>query len=762
VAAMVLAVAAGCGGSSGPTGDSDGDRDNGNKGGVPVEQEVIVNSDSPTGISRLQAVNVSVPFSRGQSKPKDLEKMGVDGRKTAWRVLQSWGDGSVRVAQAQFVDTFEGGQSRRYKIVKETSAALDPFAPHPWIARQKGKFTVMPEVVDDDGVSYYGLITGEGTLLHSSYFSRTRFWRLYLYNLNPNAGIKRDFLAARVYMTEFADMPFVATDLVVGNDYLGADDPKGSKDKNLYPLDAVSFKEIKIHVAAPYTEIRMRERHGIQSGVWNASAGSKTFVALQNTHLDDGQTKLWSILSYLEDPAAPKVDRDAWKLTWQEEVDRPLRPMADRKSWQGSEALGINGGPTTGPANAWDLAERDWNSWKGANHFGPVADWGDAKATATTGTPRNHPLSPELARCIQGENPHLLEVMEGQATQQALRQYHLWGLRVQATDDIYLWFALWFGITGDKKLSEETLGRYAIRRSDYAYDPYKPWRRNVPSSPGHGWNAYDPEHSSVDILFDYYTMTGSFWARDELAILGEWIKGVMRFQKYNSSGVQTARAEGWVMQSWLQCWLATGDDSIKDYALRRITEVVDKGRNKTHPSRCVNWQWNYPGTGYPNDTAFYMPWQHAAVIYGYLAAHRFWDSQVALQIAEDVVRTADYASVVNFTDPVTKKFHAFDMRYYVPAILTGNYQNQQYNNFMTPPNFFDNDPQIGPHLGGGTAVFLVSGMYLVADWTKDNALRGRAFFLGDKLLGEVSPERTNFLNKWASVIPDHLVPGVRK
>ena len=66
-------------------------------------------------------------------------------------------------------------------------------------------------------------------------------------------------------------------------------------------------------------------------------------------------------------------------------------------------------------------------------------------------------------------------------------------------------------------------------------------------------------------------MSGDAWAKDELRHMGECLKGLMRLATYNTRWIQSVRAEGWVMQGFVQVYQATQDASLKAYAIRRRT-----------------------------------------------------------------------------------------------------------------------------------------------------------------------------------------------
>lgn len=722
-----------------------------------ADSSFLVRNDAT--IDRTELVQAAVPF--GPSQVIDLASVGVIGHETSWRVLQRWPDGSVKIGLAQFVDNFKGGVQQTYRVTAQAKGEKGSFEPHPWTAARKSGFAMIPKVIDDDGVPYYGIISGPGEVVSETKRVRTRRWRTYFYNSNTSLGIKRDFLAARFYITDYRDMPFMSIKLVVGNDYQGADDPTGD-DRNLRPLGAVSFQKVEAHVIGGLSKLRHRTRHGVANPVYAPHTTAEVWTLLENTHMDDGATKMWDFEILLEDPAASSTERNQWRAVWSERVERTLRPLATFETWQKTDALGLCGGPSARAEKAYVWAEQEWTSWKNkTSNFGPFEHWGDPKNTHTTGTPRNQPVTEELGRAVQAENAHMLEILEGKVTQQACRQYHLWGLEVPQDRDIYLWFGLGFRLNGGTQTyTRDHLGRYKFHAENYIHDPYKNWRRNIVAK-GHGWNAFDPEHASMDLLFDHYTVTGDAWTLDEIEMLGQYTRGIWRFTDYYSSKPTSTRAEGWVLQLLVGAYVATGNEDFKSDVLRRVTEICDVHRHKEHPSKAMFYDANYPSTKYPGNHKFLVPWQSSAIAIGFTSAFRFCGSKLALEIAEDAIRTAEYAVVRDFTHPVNKTFHAWDMRYYVPIQFTGSYKGKDYVDFMTPKDFFDSDPAIGVLLGGGVPEFWRSAAYLVARYTGDPELRDIALEIGDRTLGEISADGSNWWNKWAMAIPSELLPSVR-
>jgi hypothetical protein len=139
-----------------------------------------------------------------------------------------------------------------------------------------------------------------------------------------------------------------------------------------------------------------------------------------------------------------------------------------------------------------------------------------------------------------------------------------------------------------------------------------------------------------------------------------------------------------------------------------------------------------------------MPWQHGAVLYGYLGAYRSFNEPLLLQIAGDVVDTVAYSWLTNVQ---TQEFGFVPagLRYYVPAT---------YNGVEIPPYYWD-APPIGIHLGGsplgGAHTFLTGGLHHLAALTTSSNLRNRALFYGEWLLGQI-PDYQRW-NKWVYCLP---------
>ncbi len=706
---------------------SDAGTGGGDGGTLPLALDFKVTNAAAT--SRTETIRVSIPFPKALLPPAELSTVGVSGKPTAWLPLQLWADGSVKVAQAQFTDELLAGQTKTYSVVR--AAALSaPFASHPWVAQAMASLEFGAEVRDTFQVPYRAIVSGPGAVLQSTSLVRVSRHRAYHQPVAGQNGIGRDYLTSTFYVTEFRDAPLVIVDWLLGNDYLGRDATSPpTTDPNLTPLGAADVRGAWFLTRGATASHPYRKATEAISDLEAMTGGYSGFRVMTDTFLGDAQTRRYQFIVRLESGTGSAAELERWRQTATAMSTAPMFALASQAAWETTGAAGLVGGPIIGPSDAEARAAAELASWSGTtSHFGTWGSRGDALVTETTGTPRNHPLSPELAHAIQGHHPPLLLKLEQMAWAQAMRPYHLYGLEVGAEERIILWDGIpMLAVPGEK------LGRLRLRDQD----PYPQYRTLSAGQPrAHGWGHFDHEHWSTDLLFDYWTVSGDAWAKEELRQLGESLKGLMRLEYYYTASLQAARAEGWTMQGFAQCYQATRDPALKAYAMRRVNEIVDVQRRKTHPSKAMTFQGDYPSTGYPAGHQFFMPWQHGAVLYGYLGAHEAFGEPKLLEIASDVAQTVEYSWVTNYASPTFGQV-ANGLRYYVPAA---------HNGTPVPANYWDSLPQ-GVRFGdsplGGAHGFLIGGLHLLAERTADPVVRQRALQYGGLLRGPVAS-----LDRW--------------
>ena len=739
--ALGLLAACGAGGGA-PAGGGSGGGDPGNGGGPggpgaegnPLAIALGFSVQNGSSTDRTETIRASVPFPKGGYA--STANLIVSGHQTSWQSMQFWSDGTLKMAQAQFTDTLAAGETKQYSVARDETAMSGPFTRNEWVNQAGAGLQLGAEVRDTFSVDYRSVVTGAGEIVQETPLLQTQRWRTYHTALSA-PGIGRDYLSSTFYVTEFRDMPFAIVDWVLGNDYLGTDNvPPGNTDPNLEPLGAVDVKRARflckgMSGAQPY----LPGKNAI-GGETSHADGFTAFQVMQDTFIGDAQTRRYRFLLRFEPAGADPLAIARWRETADAMLDRPLFPLASHQTWQDTKAAGLLGGPIAGPADANVRADGDFSSWNDGSHFGTWASHGEIKNTHTTGTPRNHPLSPELAHAIQGQHHRLLQRLEQMAWMQAARPYHLWSLTVGAEQRLLLWGGL------PHYVSHESLGRDSLSSPD----PYAAYRGNSVGQPkAHGWYGYDHEHFSADLLFDYWCISGDAWAKEELRQIGESLKATMRLRDYATANVQAVRAEGWCMQAFAQVYQATQDVAIKEYAMRRVNEVVEVGRNTAHASKAMKFQNNYPSTTFPLNHEFFMPWQHGAMLYGFLGAYKSFNEPLLLTIAEDAIPMLDYSWVTNWNDP-TLGFVANGLRYYVPV---------DYNGTSIPANYWDNTPGIGVRFGssalGGVHTFLIGGVFHLAELTDDPAIRASAETYGNHLFGTLT--ENGRWNKWEYCVP---------
>jgi len=704
---------------------------------LPVALDCTVANGSD--VTRVETLRASIPFPRSSYQPADLQSMSIDGHETAWMPMQTWPDGSVKIAQAQFTDVLQSGESKQYTVSREQPALRGSFVRNRWVDARADSFEIGAEVRDTFHVPYRSFAIGSGEVLQTSPLVETRRYRTYHESLS-GGGIGRDYLSSTYYVTEFRDMPFILVDWVLGNDYLGADDAGGSSDPNLYALGDADVRGAYFLVkgGAECIPYRADREHIEQAGTM--TGGFDGYRVMHDTYLGDAQSRRYRFLVRFDPSDRDQLGQSPWQETANAMIDRPMYAIATQRTWQETAAAGLVGGPIDGPVDAVDRAIAEYDDWSAAGWFGTWGSHGDAVATGSTGADRNHPLSPELAHAIQGSNPRLLEKLEQMAWAQAMRPYHLYGLKVGDEQRICLW-------DGTPLLAApgEHLGRKDLRD----HDPYVAYRSLSQGDPdAHGWDAFDPEHWSTDLLFDYWTVSGDAWAQEELRQLGQSLKSLMRLQDFPTQSIQSAQAEGWCMQGFAQVYQATRDPGIKDYALRRVNEIVEVERRKDHPSRALTFLANDPATQYPMSHEVFMPWQHGAVLYGYLGAYLAFDESLLLQIAEDVASTVEYAWVSNINHP-NMGWIENGLRYYVPV---------SHNGTPIPANHWDHlssGASLGSSPLGGAHESLVGGLHLLADSTSEPEVRAKALHYGG-MLQSAAAQGARW-NKWFYCTPSSYI-----
>ena len=135
------------GGTSTGGGTSSGGAGGGTSGGGPAGPGGIGNPLPSTldfkvtneaSTARTETIRASVPFPKGSYTTAQLANLAISGHQTAWLPLQLWADGTVKVAQAQFTDELQAGQSKTYTVASGVQALAGGFVRNAWVARFRG------------------------------------------------------------------------------------------------------------------------------------------------------------------------------------------------------------------------------------------------------------------------------------------------------------------------------------------------------------------------------------------------------------------------------------------------------------------------------------------------------------------------------------------------------------------------------------------------------------------------------------------------
>lgn len=671
---------------------------------------------------RREVVRVAVPFARGRAR--DLSRFAVQGHATAWQPLTRWPDGTHQWAQAQFVAVLPGFTSRRYAVTRGPGA-IPPsraFRAGPRLTRLLARKTIRTEVEDPFGVVYEARLCADPTagpdgLLASSPLVRIYRFRDYHIAADPKrTSLGRDYLSLTAYLTLFHGFEHAELLIVLGNDYLGSDDPQ-SDDPNLYPLGTVRLRRFSLVVEDPALAFvpRLILENGLRppeeiTDERGQRVGWRQHLLgpADGMYLGDGCIKPFPCVLYARaERTGADSDERLRRQTATAIAQQPLFGLPDAAAVRASRALNAHGGPAPATPGARALAVRVYADFLRRPHFGPFGTWGDVPFTTTTGTPRNATIGLPLA--VRSGSPELLAKAEAFCLQQGLRPYHLFGLEVPADRDILL--------EGMPKfrhgawVSADSLGRRS------SLEATKEYRRGLylPIGGPHGRNPFDYEHFTVDVLYDFYCLTGSAFARDELRVLGEQLKGMLRPENCELSRPSSTRGEGWCMKALVLCWLATGDDGLKQHAIQRLPALEAALGKPPHTYAVAQAPDDRAlGAGVPWDA----PWQQAAYVMGMAAAHRYFGEVRFRRLALDVARFMAHQGWLDGVGP--KYFVAVDN-----------------------PKRFTLPQTHGPL--EGTALFEVPAFVLAADLAAEARLPA---------------ERATFLERARTIVAAHAGSGV--
>lgn len=231
------------------------------------------------------------------------------------------------------------------------------------------------------------------------------------------------------------------------------------------------------------------------------------------------------------------------------------------------------------------------------------ADWGEwnTKISSIAGSPRNR-LSVYL-EAVQSRRADLFALDQARAwNAMDLRPYHLRGFSA----DEYPGANLHQGTPHANEPPENRLGRTGMEQR------FPEYKAGIPDK-GHGYNGFDPEHMTLDDVYECYLLTGDWVALDALRSAGE---AMLTWHYVMPKGdLFSSRIIGWTLRALVQCARATGDrrylTACRDMVLR-----ADARRGKGEVKYLCRLQ---PDPRRLPDQESEAPWMVAVAMHGLCA-----------------------------------------------------------------------------------------------------------------------------------------------
>lgn len=232
------------------------------------------------------------------------------------------------------------------------------------------------------------------------------------------------------------------------------------------------------------------------------------------------------------------------------------------------------------------------------------ADWGEwhTKRTTVSGSPRNR-LSVFLEAIQSGRRePYTLALARARHAMD-LRPYHIRGFSA----DEYPQANLHQGVPHPNEPAELRLGRTGIPGR------FPEYKAGLPAK-GHGYNGFDPEHMTLDDVYECYLLTGDWVALDALRSAGE----AMLTWRYVMPGgnLFSSRIVGWTLRALVQVHRATDDPRYLEAAADMVARAdAERGRGPVKYLRTLG-----PDPRRLPDERSEAPWMVAIAMHG-LAAY---------------------------------------------------------------------------------------------------------------------------------------------
>lgn len=552
--------------------------------GVEASQEPVpaFAVHNPADRPRTEIVRVSMPFPRGayrhlgHARVRQVGgqegKAGNDGGRDAALIpLMRWPDGSIALAQVQ-VRVHLGARERRRFLVQPTAGPCpDPGDEVSWpydlLSKAPPLFT---EVQDPWGQTYRARLRPDPAAGPEGFLRRTPLVRVRRYRaVHRRQGHERSgFLGLFALLTTFRGERRAELTLILDNAAYG----RGPV------LGPVRFSRFSLVTETDTLRMRPRFiRENLVRAPLKRKGGGYRQLLLgpsNQVYLGDRTAKCYRLDLFLDDGNASREGKQSARLA----ASTPLGPVPDLTWTRYTGAFGVHGGPSPGPGQPDAQAAVVAFRWQVNGGFGPFGAFGDHKDAAAQGTPRNGPSV--LHNVLRWASPALLTGAEGMVMQHSLRPPP--GSRPRLPEETAPFRA---------GLSERTIR--------------KP----------HGFVAVDYEHFAMNLVFDYYWLTGDPLAEMEMRRTITGLPALLEGLPF-----LTCRGEGWCMQAAALAEMATGDRAVLDFVTKRFRQEVLPKLGPEGASYVLRQPPHEDAFG--AGVQFDAPWQMAAFVHGLAAMYQ--------------------------------------------------------------------------------------------------------------------------------------------
>lgn len=554
----------------------------------------VVENRAP--IERQQVLPVSMPFPRGLHA--EVKAVSVNGEVFPCLTMIRWPDGSVALVQLHTRLKIPKEQRSRFEVHVLTGAESEHVEiDRPWLFPDRPELSF--EFRDPWGRLYRAKLEPDSSVGTEGWLPGTSLLRSrrYVSAFHLVEDPKQVALTLRAYLTQYRGERRAELTVVLDNQSL-AGPAFGPMRFSEFAIIAPASLRIRPHFIR---ENLLREPTLIDGGGYRQVLLGPS----DQLYLGDRTAKAFRFDLYAE--GAQDSDRERELARWQ--VRQPLVALPDLAWVRATGAFGAHGGPAPVSKITPSLASAQLMSWRLAADFGPFAGFGDPRDAAAQGTPRNGPCS--LHNVLRWSSAGLLAAAEGMVLQQALRPTP--GRSPRLPEATLAW---------RQGLSQRTITR------------------------PHGFTALDYEHFSVDLLYDYYWLTGDPFALDELRRIGSGLLPLLEALPF-----ATSRGEGWCLQAGVLIARASGDDDLLAALLERFERVILPVLGAASASYAIP-QPPHPEALQPG-VDFDLPWQMAALIYGF---HALYQQTGDLRVRDAIGRVAMVMARAGWLDGVGPKY----------------------------------------------------------------------------------------------------------